>query len=136
MAEAGCATFVELGPGRLLSGMAKRTIPDTKPLAVNTPDDLDRLLEDIAATPQTSAVGTHEGEHLFATERLVVSPGAGIFEPAHEVGEGTMLEPGQVVGTVGGQEVRSPFNGILMGVLAIAGERISTSQPVAWLRVA
>jgi [acyl-carrier-protein] S-malonyltransferase len=136
MADAGCATFVELGPGRVLSGMAKRTIPATKPLAVNTPDDLDRLLEDIAATPQTSAVGTHEGEHLFATERLVVSPGAGIFEPAPEVGEGTPVEPGQVVGTVGGQEVRTPFKGILMGVLAIAGERVSTSQPVAWLRVA
>ena len=136
MAEAGCATFVELGPGRVLSGMAKRTIPDTKPLAVNTPDDLDLLLEDIAATPQTSAVGTHEGEHLFATERLVVSPGAGIFEPAPEVGEGTIVEPGQVVGTVGGQEVRTPFKGILMGVLAIAGERVSISQPVAWLRVA
>ena len=116
--------------------MAKRTIPDTKHLAVNTPDDLDRLLEDIAATPQTSAVGTHEGEHLFATERLVVSPGAGIFEPAAEVGEGTAVEPGQVVGTVGGQEVRTPFKGVLMGVLAIAGERVSTSQPVAWLRVA
>ncbi len=136
MAEAGCATFIELGPGRVLSGMVKRTIPDTNPLAVNTPDDLDRLLEDIAATPQTSAVGTHEGEHLFATERLVVSPGAGIFEPAPEVGEGTAVEPGQVVGTVGGQEVRTPFKGVLMGVLAIAGERVSTSQPVAWLRVA
>ncbi len=136
MAESGCATFVELGPGTVLSGMAKRTIDGTRPLAVNAPDDLDRLLEHLAATPDTSAVGTHEGEHLFATERLVVSPGAGIFEPAPEVGEGTTVEPGQVVGTVGGREVRTPFAGTVMGVLAMAGERLSISQPVAWLRTA
>jgi [acyl-carrier-protein] S-malonyltransferase len=136
MAEAGCATFVELGPGSVLSGLAKRTVDGAKPLAVSTPDDLDRLLEHLAATPETGAVGTHEGEHLFATERLVVSPGAGIFEPAPEVAEGSALEPGQIVGTVGGQAVRTPFAGTVMGVLAVAGERLSTSQPVAWMRVA
>jgi [acyl-carrier-protein] S-malonyltransferase len=136
MADLGCATFVELGPGSVLSGMAKRTIDGTRPMAVNSPDDLDRLLEQLATTPQTSAVGTHEGEHLFATERLVVSPGAGIFEPADGVGEGSAVEPGQIVGRVGEQDVRTPFAGTLMGVLAMSGERVSISQPVAWLRVA
>lgn len=134
LADIGCATFVELGAGNVLSGLAKRTIDGTRPLAVNAPDDLDRLLEHLAASPPTGAVGTHEGEHLFATERLVVSPAAGVFEPAAGVGEGSTVEPGQVLGIVGDHDVRTPFAGTLIGVLAVAGERVSTSQPVAWLR--
>jgi hypothetical protein len=31
--------------------------------------------------------------------------------------------------------VRSPFEGELMGVLALEGERLMTSQPIAWLRI-
>ena len=134
LADAGCATFIELGPGSILSGMAKRTIDHARPLAVSTPDDLDRLLEHLASGPSTGAVGTHEGEHLFATERLVVSPAAGVFRPAVDVGEGSALEPGQVVGTVGEHDVRTPFAGTFMGALALSGERVTTSQPVAWLR--
>jgi [acyl-carrier-protein] S-malonyltransferase len=135
MADAGCATFVELGPGSVLSGMVKRTIDGSRPLTVHAPDDLDRLLEHLAANPPTGAVGTHEGEHLFATERLVVSPNAGVFEPAADVGEGSVVAPGQAIGTVNGSEVRSAFAGTVMGVLAVGGERVSSSQPVAWLRV-
>lgn len=135
MADAGCATFVELGPGSVLSGMVKRTIDGSRPLTVNAPDDLDRLLEHLASDPPTGAIGTHEGEHLFATERLVVSPGAGVFAPADGVAEGSVVAPGQVIGTVSGVEVRSPFAGTVMGVLASAGERVSVTEPVAWLRV-
>jgi [acyl-carrier-protein] S-malonyltransferase len=136
LADAGCVTFVELGPGTVLSGMAKRTIKGARPIAVSTPDDLDRLLEHLASTPDTSALGPHEGEHLFVTERLVVSPAAGVFEPEAGVGAGVVVEPGQVVGRVGEHEVRTPFAGTVMGVLAFAGERVTMSQPVAWLRVA
>jgi [acyl-carrier-protein] S-malonyltransferase len=46
------------------------------------------------------------------------------------------LSPGTVLGLVGEQEVRSPFAGILVGVLAVEGERVTTSQPIAWLRTA
>ena len=136
MAETGCATFVELGPGSILSGMVKRTIDGTRPLSMNAPSDLDRLLEHLATSPPTGAVGTHEGEHLFATERLVVSPAAGVFEPAAGVDAGCAVEPGEIVGRVGEHDVRTPFAGTVMGVLASAGERVATSQPVAWLRVA
>jgi [acyl-carrier-protein] S-malonyltransferase len=41
-----------------------------------------------------------------------------------------------VVGRVAGQEIRSPFHGAVMGLLAVAGERLTRSQPVAWLRTA
>jgi [acyl-carrier-protein] S-malonyltransferase len=102
-------------------------------LSVSAPADLDRLLEALAAPP-ASAVGAHEGEHLFATERLVVSPAAGLFSPAGNLDPGLRVEPGDVLGTVGDHEVRSAFSGVVMGVLAVDGERVTASQPIAWLR--
>jgi [acyl-carrier-protein] S-malonyltransferase len=97
------------------------------------PDDLDELLASLA-TPSAASAGVHEGEHLFATERIVVSPAAGVFAPAADVAAGTDVVPGSVLGTVGEHEVRSPFAGQLMGMLAVQGERVATSQPIAWLR--
>jgi [acyl-carrier-protein] S-malonyltransferase len=134
LAAAGCSVFVELGPGRVLTGMAKRTIDGAHTMGVSTPDDLDRLLELVASPPAPRAVGSHEGEHLFMTERLVVSPVTGVFRPVVGVDAGATLEPGEVVGTVGEHSVRTPFAGTLMGVLALPGERVTASQPVAWLR--
>jgi [acyl-carrier-protein] S-malonyltransferase len=133
LADTGCVAFVELGPGNVLTGMAKRTVTGGRPLSVSSPDDVDRLIELVAA-PESSAIGVHEGEHLFATERLVVSPAAGVFEPVGNIGEGVAVEPGQVVGTVGEHDVRTPFAGTVMGVLAVRGERVAPSQPIAWLR--
>jgi [acyl-carrier-protein] S-malonyltransferase len=116
--------------------MAKRTLKGTATHSVSTPDDLDALLTALA-TPtvaEAAEVIVHEGEHLFATERMVVSPAAGVFSPVETAEPGLQLVPGSVLGTVGDQEVRSPFEGILVGMLAVAGERVATSQPIAWLR--
>ena len=132
--DAGATVFIELGPGNVLTGMAKRTVSGAKTLSVSTPDDLDKLLTALAAPVET--VEVHEGEHLFATERMVVSPAAGVFAPAADLAPGFVLTPGTVLGTVGEQEVRSPFAGTLVGVLAVEGERVTTSQPIAWLRTA
>jgi [acyl-carrier-protein] S-malonyltransferase len=132
--DAGATVFIELGPGNVLTGMAKRTVSGAKTLSVSTPDDLDKLLTALAAPVET--VEVHEGEHLFATERMVVSPAAGVFAPAVGLAPGFVLTPGTVLGTVGDQEVRSPFAGTLVGVLAVEGERVTTSQPIAWLRTA
>ena len=41
---------------------------------------------------------------------------------------------GQLIGRVGEREVRSPFAGQLMGMLTLEGERVTASQPIAWLR--
>jgi [acyl-carrier-protein] S-malonyltransferase len=131
--EAGFTTFVELGPGAVLSGMAKRTVRDASVITVNTPDDLDGLLEALAPKPEVEST-LLEGEHLFATERLVVSPAAGLFEPEPDCRPGSAIEVGHLIGRVGDNEVRSPFAGELMGVLALEGERVMTSQPIAWLR--
>ena len=132
---AGFATYVELGPGDALGRLVKRTLKGCRPLSVAAPDDLDRLLEALAASSARPAASI-EGEHLFATERLVVSPGAGVFDPESGVEAGTAIAVGHLIGRVGDREVRSPFAGELMGVLALDGERVTASQPIAWLRTA
>lgn len=78
----------------------------------------------------------HDGEHLFAAERLVVSPAAGVFTPVEGIAEGHEIDEGHVLGHVAGHEVRSAFRGTIKGLLAVAGERLTHRQPVAWLRTA
>jgi [acyl-carrier-protein] S-malonyltransferase len=131
--DRGVVTYVELGPGSVLAGTVKRTLDGTRALSVGTPDDLDTLLERIEGE---SAAAHHEGEHLFMTERVVVSPAAGLFEPAADLGTGQSIEAGDLLGTVGDAEVRSPFSGRIEGVLAHLGERVMSRQPIAWLRTA
>jgi len=136
LAEAGVSTVVELGPGGVLTGMAKRTIPNVTAISVSTPDEVDSLLERIASSTPTPHLSGHEGEHLFATERLVVSPAAGVFTPDPTITPGHVIQAGTLVGRVGDHEVRSPFGGSVMGLIALDGERVTVSQPIAWLRTA
>ena len=136
LAEAGVSTLVELGPGGVLTGMAKRTIPNVTAISVSTPDEVDSLLERIASSTPTPHLSGHEGEHLFATERLVVSPAAGVFTPDPTITPGDVIQAGTLVGRVGDHEVRSPFGGSVMGLIAVDGERVTVSQPIAWLRTA
>ena len=44
LAASGATTFIEVGPGRVLAGLAKRTVPEVTVLNVTTPDDLSDLL--------------------------------------------------------------------------------------------
>ena len=131
---AGFATFVEVGPGAVLTGMAKRTLKDSERISISSPDDIDMLLEMISGK-QPSSGESLEGEHLFATERLVVSPCAGIFVPTGEDLTGQFIHAGFLLGHVNETEVRSAFAGEIQGFLAVDGERVTSSQPIAWLRV-
>ena len=131
--ELGVTEFVELGPGGVLTGMAKRTVESARTIAVSTPEDLEKLLEWVnAGSPRGGA--QLEGEHLFAHERLVVSPAAGVFTPIADLSDGTLLTVGSVLGHVGESEVRSPFAGVLQSYIALGGERVTMRQPIAWLR--
>jgi [acyl-carrier-protein] S-malonyltransferase len=133
LAEAGVTGFVELGPGGVLTGMAKRTVDNARTISVATPEELDKLIEWVDASSPV-ATAQVEGEHLFAVERLVVSPSAGVFTPAPNIGVGTTINVGLVIGHVGETEVRTPFAGIIQNYIAVEGERVTTHQPIAWLR--
>jgi [acyl-carrier-protein] S-malonyltransferase len=133
MSESGIKDFVELGPGGVLTGMAKRTIESARTLSISTPDELDKLIEWIGASSLPTQE-LHEGEHLFAVERLVVSPGAGVFVLNAKIANGARISVGDVIGMVGDQEVRSLFDGILQNYISVDGERLTPHQPVAWLR--
>jgi [acyl-carrier-protein] S-malonyltransferase len=125
MVDDGVRTFVELGPGNVLTGTVKRIAPEARAISVATPDDLDALLEALAGEPALQH-DVPEGEHLYLVERMVVSPAAGIFAPA---------EPWRSTpNTIGEVEVRSLFAGQVMAFIAVDGERVTASQPIAWLR--
>ena len=133
LSSLGVTDYLELGPGAVLTGMAKRTVDSARTISIATPEDLDTLLDWVKNTAAPTS-GRHEGEHLFATERLVVSPAAGVFEPIADLADGTMVEVGTVIGHIGTADVRSAFAGVLQSYIAVAGERVTLRQPIAWLR--
>ena len=80
----------------------------------------------------------YDGETLAVPERVIVSPSSGVFVP---LDTGADVEAGAVLGHVHGTgatavEVRSPFRGQLMRVVALAGERVSVHDRIAWMRAA
>jgi [acyl-carrier-protein] S-malonyltransferase len=140
----GMQTFVELGPGGVLTGLLRRAAPttDTIGVSVTTPDDLAHLVQILAGSTSGAAP---TGERFDMTERLVVSPVVGLFEPVPDLeaylpggagrpADAVNVEVGGLLGFVGGTEVRSAFSGTLEGVLVLAGERVTRGQPIAWLR--
>lgn len=133
LAELGVVGFAELGPGGVLTGMAKRTIESARTISVATPEELDKLIDWVNSAAPTGPARI-EGEHLFAVERLVVSPAAGVFTPTGTVHDGDVIDVGHVLGHVGDHEVRSPFSGVVQSYIAVDGERVTSRQPIAWLR--
>ena len=131
LAGLGVTEFAELGPGGVLTGMAKRSVEGAHTISVATPEDLDKLLEWVGGS--TPVLTQPEGEHLFGFERLVVSPAAGIFTSV-AIAVGDRIDVGTVLGHVGEHEVRSPFRGELQSFIAVDTERVMPRQPIAWLR--
>jgi hypothetical protein len=88
------------------------------------------------------------GEVLAVPERVIVAPAVGVFHPlagtdldlTDSGDDVTLIAAGQAIGVVEGPgsstPVRSPFGGLLVGMLARRGERVREGQPVAWLRLA
>ncbi len=131
MSADGYKTLLELGAGKTLTSMAKRIDgAEFELLAVNMPDDIDALLSALGHPP----LKLGQGEHLYATERLVVSPRMGVFKSIDGLDAGIQIEVGALIGHVSDEEIRSPFAGEIMGFLAINEERVNTNQPIAWLR--
>ena len=81
-ASLGLTSLIELGPGGVLSGLAKRSLPEIQSLAVAKPADLDTLMDRIAEAGTWKAEpALHQGEHLYMSERVVVSPAGGHLRP-------------------------------------------------------
>ena len=153
LAGMGATRFVEVGTGGVLTGLARRTLPDALASAVATPDDLDTLVNAIAGSETWNTyAAAHQGEHLYTSERVVISPSAGVFEPVAGLAapgpgglspdgtdvprtDGAPVAVGDLLGTVGAAEVRTPFAGTVVGFLAHPGERVAAGEPIAWLRV-
>jgi len=157
--ESGARTFVELGPGAVLTGMAKRTLTagDVRTFSVATPDELERLVEALAPStaPSSGPAALVQpgagapGERYAMTERLIVSPVTGPFTPSPACLPAVPtlksqrvdvpsrapihLRVGDLVGWAGDAEIRSSFAGVLEDVLVLPGERVVSGQPVAWL---
>jgi [acyl-carrier-protein] S-malonyltransferase len=153
LAGLGATSLVELGPGGVLTGLARRGAPELHALSVSVPDHLDTLMDAVAVPDSWRLeLHAHEGEHLYMSERVVVSPCSGIFAPEQSVAApGTGLLPGtsgpadaeasdsvvvgDLVGRVGMAEVRTPFAGQVVRWLSTSGERVQEGQPLVWLRV-
>ena len=133
LADYGVTGFAELGPGGVLTGMAKRTLEGARTISVATPDELDKFIEWVNNAAPTG-LQQHEGEHLFAVERLVVSPASGVFTPIATIQAGERISIGQSLGSIGDTPVVSVFEGILQSFIAVDGERVTLRQPIAWLR--
>ena len=133
LADYGVTGFAELGPGGVLTGMAKRTLEGARTISVATPDELDKVIEWVNNAAPTG-LQQHEGEHLFAVERLVVSPASGVFTPIATIQAGDRISIGQSLGSIGDIPVVSVFEGILQSFIAVDGERVTLRQPIAWLR--
>ncbi|MDZ7734120.1 MAG: ACP S-malonyltransferase [Acidimicrobiia bacterium] len=108
--DAGVTTFVEIGPGRALTSMAKRTARDAATIAVENPDDLDPLLAMVAHQGDTAGA-VDEGEQVSMTERVVVSPGAGVFVPETDATSGRHVRAGDLLGRVADHEVPHSLRG-------------------------
>ncbi|MGH9017691.1 MAG: ACP S-malonyltransferase, partial [Acidimicrobiales bacterium] len=149
LGELGTTRVVEVGPGGVLTGLARRALPEADALAVASPDDLGVLADRLSGTETWHTyAAAHQGEHLYTSERVVVSPAAGVFTPdpdlpapapgglsapgtaAETTGGGeAVVSVGTRLGRVGDQEVRTPFAGQVVGFLAHAGERVVAGQP-------
>lgn len=80
------------------------------------------------------------GETLSVPERVIVAPGVGVFHRLDGDGgmrDGDAVARGDVIGVVrslgASTPVHSPFDGLLLGMLASDGQRVRRGQPIAWL---
>jgi biotin carboxyl carrier protein len=101
---------------------------------MSAPEDMSR--EDIARLEEMARL---DADFVHIAERLITAQRAGTFQPmpAPALEPGMRIVVGQPIGTLVQtgvpHEVSSAFNGVLMGLLALPGERVRKDQPLAWM---
>jgi [acyl-carrier-protein] S-malonyltransferase len=130
-ADLGVTGAVELAPGGVLAGIAKRELPGVELVALKTPDDLDGARALVASRPQHG-----QGEHT-PEFRVVVTPAKGVFTRAEALAEGQPVARGARLGTVRTNREEHPIVATQAGVLAEwlrhDGDIVAAGLPVARL---
>jgi [acyl-carrier-protein] S-malonyltransferase len=130
-ADLGVSGVVELAPGGVLAGIAKRELPGAEIVALKSPDDLARARELIASRPQHG-----QGEHT-PEFRVVVTPAKGVFTRAEAIEEGQQVARGARLGTVRTNRDEHPIvaaeAGVLTEWLRHDGDIVAAGLPVARL---
>ena len=147
MVALGVDTFIEVGPGTVLSGLIKRSVEGTRVLSAADAEgvaavvDALRVQSDGDAARADVAKGEDKGEVVVLPERFAVSPGHGRFypvTPSRFTDERPYVEPGDLLGEVrngaASIPVRSPFRGWVMAHLAWEGELVTPGQILLSLR--
>lgn len=74
--------------------------------------NLGAIIHKGTALPDTGIPGSVEG---YGVERVLRSPCKGVFQPIKEIG--TLVKKGDMIATVGNENITSPFDGMLRGLL-------------------
>ena len=129
-----CSCLKMIEPDLLVDAiMAKKNIGTSRDMAplvlaigpgFNAPKDVDgvvetkrghylgRLITDGSAIPNTGIPGMEMG---YTVERLLRAPCCGQVKPVREIGE--HVEAGDLIATVGGEDVRANIKGVLRGLI-------------------
>src|SRR6266568_5085279 len=142
LADLGVDTFIEVGPGTVLSGLIKRTVQGVRVLSVGDAKGVAEVVEALRERGDgTSGDGGDQGEVVVLPERFAVSPSHGRFYPAalsRFTDEGPYVERGDLLGEVrngaASIPVLSAFRGQVMAHLAWEGELVTPGQILLSLR--
>ena len=122
--DLGVTAVVELAPGGVLAGIARRELPDVEIVALRTPEDVEAARAVVGAQHPA-------GEHVDADWRVVVAPVRGTFHPVAEIDLADNGRLGVVRNRSGDIEVTTPAPSVVVEWLATDGDPVAAGQPLA-----